>query len=177
MLDMGKRDMLDAAGAGEGILGNLARQTEMSPGFQGMDMQAGDKQLSEFSKDFAKKYYHSNVDKDKYSSYTDWVNTSPLMQNIEGAGLSVKMEEEEGKPAAFLDYGDKSIDMKMFQDAANLRDEDFQDKNTGKDEVLELKKVFLKLKECPNVVNKWFCVDCQPSNHYDEARCHDGEVA
>ena len=128
MLDMGKRDMLDAAGAGEGILGNLARQTEMSPGFQGMDMQAGDKQLSEFSKDFAKKYYHSNVDKDKYSSYTDWVNTSPLMQNIEGAGLSVKMEEEEGKPAAFLDYGDKSIDMKMFQDAANLRDEDFQDK-------------------------------------------------
>ena len=44
-------------------------------------------------------------------------------------------------------------------------------------ELIELKKVFLKWKECPNDVSKWFCVDCQPSDHYDEARCHDGEGA
>ena len=31
-------------------------------------------------------------------------------------------------------------------------------------ELIELKKVFLKWKECPNDVNKWFCVDCQPKD-------------
>ena len=89
------------------------------------------KATTKFNQEFARKYYYHNVDKDKYSSYQDWIDSTAGLKDIESGNIKLNFfgtGSMTGYQKGEFTIGKNTYSVEELADLAQLSKEDFESK-------------------------------------------------